>query len=112
MGTAEVWGVRGGYAGGGANFSVSALLATSASGFLDLEREVIASWVVEGNGMSLAMHRHLGMCEVGRVRGRHVMKGRRCDRLLFDMTRAEFGERYPDVPSESGVTYRSLQQQF
>lgn len=108
MGTADIWGVRGAYDGGPSNVAVAAFLAMLATGFLDLNREVIGSWVVEGNYLSLLMHQRLGMTEVGRPRGRHVIGTKRLDRILFDMTLAEFGEKFPDVPSESGQTYRQM----
>jgi RimJ/RimL family protein N-acetyltransferase len=105
MGSADVWGVRGAYASGPANISVAAFLMMLATGFLDLDRHVIASWIVEGNEFSIAMHRRLGLVETGRQRNRHRMNGRQYDRLLFDITRDEFAARFPRVPSESGRTF-------
>lgn len=102
MGSADVWGVRGAYAGGPRNLSVAAFLGMLATGFVDHGRAVIGSWVVEGNGLSVLMHRRLGLTESGRQRQRHRMGGCLHDRLLFDITRAEFAERYPLVCAESG----------
>lgn len=108
MGSAEVWGVRGVYASGPPNISVAAFLLALANGFLEREREVIGSWVVDGNALSIAMHRQLAMTETGRQRSRHAMQGRRFDRLLFDMTRAEFAERFADVPTVTGRSFSQL----
>jgi|GEM_PF-3785355 len=112
MGTAEMWGLRGVYSSGPANIATAAALAALATGFLDYDREVMSTWVVDANHYSLRIHHKLGLKEVGRVRSRHVMDGKRHDRLLFDITREEFAALYPDVPSENGVTFRSMQPQF
>ena len=107
MGSADVWGVRGSYdMAAPPNTSVAAFLLALANGFIDCERQVIGSWVVDGNALSVGMHRLLGMTETGRQRQRHPMGARRLDRLLFDMTRAEFAARFPDVPGQSGRTLR------
>lgn len=104
MGSADVWGVRGVYAGAPANVSVSAFLHVLATAFVDLERHVVGSWVVDGNLFSVAMHVKLGFQQCGRQRGRHIMNDRHYDRLLFDLTREEFTERFSHVPAESGRT--------
>jgi RimJ/RimL family protein N-acetyltransferase len=106
MGSADVWGVRAMSAGGPPHVSVAAFLLILASGFLDLGRHVIGSWIVEGNQLSIAMHRRLGLRETGRQRARHRMHGRHHDRLLFDITREEFCERFPQVPSEEGRVFQ------
>jgi RimJ/RimL family protein N-acetyltransferase len=108
MGSAGVWGLRGYYGPSVPNSSVAAFLVMLATGFLDLQREVIGSWIVDGNQFSVAMHERLGMKLTGRQRARHRMNGRLHDRLLFDITRDEFAERYPDVASESGRTFAGL----
>lgn len=102
MGSADVWGVRGAYTGVPANVSVSAFLLALATAFVDLERDVVGSWVVDGNLFSVAMHVKLGFREGGRQRARHRMNGMLHDRLLFDLTRSEFAERFAHVPAESG----------
>jgi len=108
MGSAEVWGVRGSYAGGPRNVSVAAFLLMLATGFVDLDRQVIGSWVVDGNGLSLMMHHRLKLTETGRQRRRHLMNGVLHDRILFDITRDEFAQRFGAVPAESGRTLDSL----
>jgi RimJ/RimL family protein N-acetyltransferase len=110
MGSAGIWGVRGHYGPSLPNAAVAAFLLQLANGFLELEREVIGSWVVEGNQFSVAMHERLGLRLTGRQRARHRMNGRLHDRLLFDITRSEFAQRYPDVPSETGRTFATLAQ--
>ncbi len=102
MGSAECWGMRGTYVGGPRNAATAAFLLMLATGFVDYGREVIGSWVTDGNGLSLMMHHRLGLKETGRQRLRHRMNGVLHDRLLFDMTRDEFVERFADVPAESG----------
>lgn len=108
MGSAGIWGVRGHYGASLPNAAVAAFLLQLANGFLELGREVIGSWVVEGNQFSVAMHERLGLRLTGRQRARHRMNGRLHDRLLFDITRAEFAQRYPRVPSETGRTFAAL----
>ena len=109
MGSAEVWGVRGAYADGGPrNSALSSFLQILATGFIDRQRTVIGSWGSANNGLSVIMHKRLGMTQGGRARARHVMGGVAHDRLLFDMTAAEFGARYPDVPAESGRSWADL----
>lgn len=108
MGSAGVWGVRGHYGPAVPNTAVAAFLLMLAHGFLDLGREVIGSWIVDGNQFSVAMHERLGLRLTGRQRARHRMNGRLYDRLLFDITRDEFAERYPLVPADSGRTFAAL----
>lgn len=108
MGSSEVWGMRGLYGTAPKHIATSAMLTALATGFLDQGREVMGSWLVDGNAPSLLIHRKLGLTETGRLRARHRINGRLHDRVLFDITRAEFAQRFPDVPSESGRTCRSL----
>ncbi len=108
MGTADMWGLRGVYEKGPSNIATAAALVGLATGFIDFKREVMRTWVVDGNHRSLLIHRKLGLREVGKARSCHVMDGKRYDRHLFDMTRDEFANLYPDVPSESGTTFRTL----
>jgi RimJ/RimL family protein N-acetyltransferase len=108
MGSAEAWCVRGVYEGGPLNVAAAAGVLALANGFVDLEREVICAWVVESNEFSSAVHRKVGFKQTGRIRSRHLMNGRHLDRLLYDITRAEFADLYPDVPAESGRTMRQL----
>lgn len=108
MGSTDVWGVRGTYGGAPANVSVAALLQMLATAFVDLEREVVGSWIVDGNLFSVAMHVKLGFEQGGRQRRRHLMNGSHHDRLLFDLTRDEFAARFGSVPAESGRTMKGL----
>lgn len=108
MGSSEIWGMRGRYGTAPKHIATSAMLTAVATGFLDQGRDVMGSWLVDGNAPSLQIHRKLGLTETGRQRARHRMNDRLHDRVLFDITRAEFIERFPDVPSESGRTCRSV----
>ena len=112
MGSADMWGLRGVYAKGPSNVATAAALVGLATGYLDYGREVMRTWVVDGNHRSLLIHRKLGLREVGKARSCHVMNGKRYDRYLFDMTRDEFANLYPEVPSESGKTFRALSRAF
>jgi RimJ/RimL family protein N-acetyltransferase len=109
MGSAEIWGMRGNYAPSAPrNVVAAAFLLGAANGFIEFGRQVIGSWVVEGNALSASIQRQLGAVETGRQRHRHVIGGRRLDRLLFDFTRDEFADRFPSVPGESGRTMREV----
>lgn len=107
MGTAQAWVIRGVYAHAPLNVTASACILAVATGFLDLGRHVIGSWVVANNYLSIAMHQKIGCTRSGVARQAHRVHGRCHDRLLFDITLEEFARRYPDVPSESGRTARS-----
>lgn len=104
MGSADVWGVRGVYARAPHNVSIAAFLLMLATGFVDLDRKVIGSWIVDGNEFSISMHRRLGLKQMGRARARHQVQGVQRDRLLFDITREEFAATFPQVPGVSGRT--------
>ncbi|WP_224360669.1 GNAT family N-acetyltransferase [Hyalangium versicolor] len=78
-----------------------------ATGFLDFGRQIATTWVVASNRASIYLHDIIGMRHSGTQRSRHVIDGRRHDRWLYDMTLAEFGQLYPDVPSEQGRTFRT-----
>lgn len=110
MGSAEVWGLRGFYGRTVPNVTAAAFLSVVAEGFLHLGREVIGSWVVEGNAFSISMLEKLGMRCTGRQRARHRINGRLHDRLLFDVTRQEFAAAYPLIASASqlGAVGRTL----
>jgi RimJ/RimL family protein N-acetyltransferase len=108
MGSAEIWGMRGLYARGPRHMAAAAMLLMLADGFVDHGRAVIGSWIVDGNVLSIGMHARLGMRQAGRQRARHRIGDTYYDRLLFDMTRAEFAALYPDVAASSGATMRSL----
>jgi RimJ/RimL family protein N-acetyltransferase len=108
MGSSEVWGMRGLYGTAPKHIATSAMLTALATGFVDQGREVMGSWLVDGNAPSMQIHRKLGLTETGRQRARHRMHGRLHDRVLFDITREEFIQRFPDVPSETGRTCRSM----
>jgi RimJ/RimL family protein N-acetyltransferase len=111
MGSAEIWGMRGLYARGPRNMAAASMLLMLADGFVDHGRSVIGSWIADGNVFSIGMHERLGMKSMGRQRARHRIGTTCYDRLLFDMTREEFIERYPDVVASSGSTIRRVLEQ-
>jgi len=106
MGSADIWGMRGLYASGPRHLAAAGMLLMLADGFIDHGRNVIGSWITEGNMLSIGMHERLGMRQTGRQRARHRIGDVYYDRLLFDMTREEFAARYPDVAASSGATIR------
>jgi RimJ/RimL family protein N-acetyltransferase len=108
MGSADIWGMRGQYARGPRHMAAACMLLTLADGFIDHGRQVIGSWIADGNMFSIGMHLRLGMRQAGRQRARHRIGDVYYDRLLFDMTRDEFAARYPDVAAGSGATMRDL----
>ncbi|KFE69492.1 GNAT family protein [Hyalangium minutum] len=89
------------------NDVAGAIVSVMATGFLDYGRQVANSWVVASHRASIYLHNVVGMKRSGIQRLRHVMEGRRYDRWTYDMTLADFGEMYPDVPSEKGRTFRT-----
>ncbi len=104
MGLGEVWGLRG-EKGGGRNLTVSAFLRTIATGFLDFDREVISTWVAEPNILSHRVHDKCGFRSTGRLRSAHVLENKRCDRILYDVTKQEFAAIYPNIQSLNGKTF-------
>lgn len=102
MGVSEIWGLRG-RAGGPRDTTVSAFLRLLATAFVDYNREVVSTWVVENNVLSRRLHTLIGMTETGRHRGWHVMDGKRWDRILYDYHKDEFLMRFPRVPAASGI---------
>lgn len=105
MGSAEAWVIRDLSVPSPRNVSAAACVRIFANGFLDLNRHLIHSWHVDCNRTSLRLHELVGMRRAGTLRQRHLIGGQRRDRWLYDMTRDEFGQRYPDVPSERGQTF-------
>ncbi|MBU3537204.1 hypothetical protein KHT87_22530, partial [Alkalihalobacillus clausii] len=68
MGSSEVWGMRGLYGTAPKHIATSAMLTALATGFVDQGREVMGSWLVDGNAPSMQIHRKLGLTETGRQR--------------------------------------------
>ncbi|SMF37448.1 GNAT family N-acetyltransferase [Pseudobacteriovorax antillogorgiicola] len=98
MGLGEVWGIRG-EAGGSRYLTISAFLRVIATGFFDCNLESISTWVAEPNFLSHKVHERCGFKPTGRLRQAYVLDGRRCDRILYDVTREEFSRAYPNVLS-------------
>ncbi|MDK2125936.1 GNAT family N-acetyltransferase [Parachitinimonas caeni] len=105
MGSAEVFGLRGDLQNGPRHITTAAFINALATGFYDLDRSVMSTWVVASNRPSIQVHRKAGLTEVGRLRHRHVMAGERLDRVCFDITREEFGRLHPTAISEQGACY-------
>lgn len=103
MGGAELWTVR--------DLTIprprrglveGAILRLFATAFLELDRHVIGAWIVETNARSHKLTDGVGMRRCGVQRARHVIDGQRLDRVLYDITRDEFAQAWPTVPSENG----------
>ncbi|NRA64247.1 MAG: GNAT family N-acetyltransferase [Pseudobacteriovorax sp.] len=101
MGLGEVWGLRGA-PGGTRDLTTFAFLKVIATGFLEFDRKVISTWVAEPNRLSHRVHENCGFKPTGRLRDAHLLDGKRCDRVLYDITYSEFEERYPLVSSILG----------
>ncbi|WP_428241202.1 GNAT family N-acetyltransferase [Gynuella sp.] len=112
MNHAEVWAARNHLnrqrrSGSYRHATASAAVQILADGFLDLNLKVISSWAVECNRNSIQLHDAVGMRQTGILRKRHVIDGKRYNRICYDITLEEFGERYPDVVSGKKNTYRN-----
>lgn len=67
-------------------------------GFRTLGLQSIHAWVAENNVPSIALLKRLHFRETGRMRLAHRIDDVPCDRILFDITRAEFDE-IKEIPS-------------
>jgi len=100
-GNATLWGATGeksfrsrGYA----TFAGSKFLSLA---FEELGLHAVNTWVVDGNP-SLRLVQRLGFRYIGRLRECHVIDGRRCDRLVFDLLASEHRELARERPQRSG----------
>lgn len=87
--TATVWAVLGerAYGGRGHTYRATARLLTHA--FRTLGLASVNAWAVEANVASQRILRRLGFRLIGRQRQCHLIDGRLCDRLLFDLLASE-----------------------
>lgn len=91
--TALLWYVLGEkrYAGNGyTSRAVGALLRIA---FDDMRLAAVHAWVVAQNHASIRVLERNGFRQTGRQRQCHVIDGKRCDRLLYDMIAAEYRSR-------------------
>lgn len=87
--TATIWAVLGDrrYGGRGHTYRATARLLTHA--FRALGLASVNAWAVETNVASQRILRRLGFRLIGRQRQCHLIDGRLCDRLLFDLLPSE-----------------------
>lgn len=88
--TALLWYVLGEKTHAGKGYTSRAVAALLHAGFGDMALEAINAWVVEENHASIRVLERNGFRQTGRQRQCHVVDGRRCDRILFDLLACEF----------------------
>ncbi|MHC4549083.1 MAG: GNAT family N-acetyltransferase [Planctomycetota bacterium] len=87
--TASVWYVLGDKRHGGRGYTSRAVAAMLDIGFDDLGLESIEAWALADNPASVRVLEKNGLRPIGRRRRCHLLDGRPCDRLLFDIVRAD-----------------------
>jgi RimJ/RimL family protein N-acetyltransferase len=88
FGSAYFWGASGDKSFRSRGYSTHASAQLLTLGFRDLGLHSIQTWVVEGNPSQRTVER-LHFRYVGRQRQCHLIDGRLCDRLLFDLLAEE-----------------------
>ena len=111
MGSSEIWVARNHLNRNKRNpvyqhATASAVIQTLANAFLDYNLKVVSSWAVECNYHSHNLHETVGMRKAGTLRSHHLIGSKRYDRILYDMTYADFGELYPNIVSQAGNTFQ------
>jgi RimJ/RimL family protein N-acetyltransferase len=86
--SATFWGLSGDKAFRERGYSTPASARFIALGFRQLGLRVMHTWVADGNPSQRIVER-LGFRFIGRQRLSHVVDGRPCDRLLYDLLEAE-----------------------
>ncbi|MBU1315029.1 MAG: GNAT family N-acetyltransferase [Alphaproteobacteria bacterium] len=90
----HLWVIRGRFDEGGKDITFHAVVETMRLAFCNGGASSVNIWIAEMNWPSIALSRRVGFKEAGRLRGAHLLDGRRCDRLVFDMLAEEFRERH------------------
>jgi len=85
FGTAMLWYVLGDKAHGGRGVTTRAVSELLGMAFAELGLVAVNAWTVEHNVPSQRVLERNGFRLIGRQRACHVIDGRRCDRLLFDL---------------------------
>ena len=88
FGTASAWVVLGEKTFARQGYATRALSQMLTYGFTGLGLRSISAWVVEGSACDEIVRR-IGFKPVGRQRQCHVIDGRPCDRLWFDLLASE-----------------------
>jgi RimJ/RimL family protein N-acetyltransferase len=86
--SATFWGLSGDKSFRARGYSTPASACFIALGFRELGLRVMHTWVADGNPSQRIVER-LGFRFIGRQRQSHVIDGRPCDRLLYDMLEGE-----------------------
>lgn len=90
FGNAMLWGVRARLRPPTQVRTRNVLLKVLRHGFEAHGLHSVHAWVVDRNTPSAMLMRSIGMTEMGRMRQCHLIDGVPRDRLLFDITRADF----------------------
>ncbi len=88
FGTARIWVVAGDKSFGARGLATRAASMLLTHAFRDLGLQAVNTWIVEHN-QSVRIARRLNFVLIGRQRRCHVIDGRACDRLWFDLLAAE-----------------------
>jgi RimJ/RimL family protein N-acetyltransferase len=92
FGTATLWYVLGDKRYGGRGYTTRAVAGMLTLGFGTLGLRAVNAWAVEANTPSVRVLVRNRFRPIGRQRRCHVVDGRVCDRLLFDVLASEHGE--------------------
>ena len=90
FGNAMLWGVRARLRPPTKVRTRNVLLEVLKHGFKAHGLHSVHAWVVDCNRVSSMLMRSIGMTEMGRMRQCHLLDGVPHDRLLFDITQADF----------------------
>ena len=100
--SAIFWGVSGDKSFRERGYSTPGSARFVALGFRELGLRVMHTWVADGNPSQRIVER-LGFRLIGRQRLSHVIDGRPCDRLLYDMLEGELREHDHARPRRAGT---------
>jgi RimJ/RimL family protein N-acetyltransferase len=100
--TATFWGLSGDKSFAHRGYSTYAGSRLMSLAFNELRLAAVSAWAVEGNPSVRTIER-LGFRRIGRQRRCHVIDGRVCDRLLFDLLAEEHRELPVPAPRRSGA---------
>jgi len=89
--TARIWVVAGDKAFGARGHASRAASRLLTHAFRDLDLQAVNTWIVDHNP-SLRIARRLNFTLIGRQRQCHMIDGRACDRLWFDLLASEHEE--------------------
>lgn len=89
FGTATLWYLLGDKAYSGQGYTTRAVSEALTLGFMELGLRAVNAWAIEHNVPSIRILERNNFLLIGRQRQCHMIDGRVCDRLLFDLLEAE-----------------------